>query len=125
MKIFGNFIFRMVVGAVVIIATVFCPLFLLLPKFSTENQIWLGVLVLLLAVLECILFIFWNYRWIIQPAKTMNDAARKVGNGEYNTRVKIKAADTQIKELSRNLNGMAGEFENSLSPTPRTSCVLR
>lgn len=112
MKIFSNFIFRLTLCFTLLTATVFCPLFFAMPKLTPENQLLLGILIVILAVMEMLLFVFWNFKVMVRPIKLINDASKKLTNGEYNTRVQLKNTDAEIRRLALNLNNIANEFEN-------------
>lgn len=112
MKIFTKFIFRLTLCFIVVVATIFCPIYFFSFKLSAENRIWLGILVVILAILEIILFVFMNYKMVIHPVKSINDASKKLSEGEYSTRVNFKGVDDEVDKLSKNMNNIANEFEN-------------
>lgn len=112
MKIFSNFIFRSIISCVFMFASIFCPLYFILPMLSGIDRIFLGILVVLVVAIEVIAFVFTNYRMLIRPMKMVNEASKKISNGEYGTHVNIRFADAEAKLLSRNMNNIAEEFEN-------------
>lgn len=112
MKVFSNFIFRLILFGIIFFSSIFFPLFFALPLMTAGNDILLGVLVALLAIFEIMFFVFITIKMYVTPMKKINDASKKLTTGEYNTRVNLKYVDKELKNLSLNLNNIANEFEN-------------
>ncbi len=113
MKVFGSYIFRCTIGLLVFGATVFCPLFFGLPHVSsTVNKALLGILVILLACSEGILYVIFQYKILVAPVKRINQTAKQLSNGAYDARTYIRFADSEVKQLNKTINGIADEFEN-------------
>lgn len=113
MKILGKYIVRNIICLLIFGATIFCPLFFLLPHLdSSFDKILLGIIVILLAAIEGFAILSINYKLLITPAKMINETAKKLSSGEYNARTKIKTADEELKRLGKSINSIADEFEN-------------
>ena len=113
MKVFNKYVFRSIIFAVVLAATIFCPLFFLLPKMSSPLQkALLAAIVCVAAAIEAAVHISVSYKLTVEPVKLINETAIKLGNGEYNEHTKIKFADEELKKLAKSINNIADEFEN-------------
>lgn len=112
MKIFTNYIFRNILLLVVFAATIFCPLYFMLPKLATSEQIILGIAVLLFAVIEGIGIVFINYKLLLSPLKKVNTTAKKLCNGAYHVQTDIKIGDEEVKQLGKNIDNISNEFDN-------------
>lgn len=112
MKLFTNFIFRSILFLVIYGATIFFPLYFLTPHVVGGEKVLLIFLVVLLAVIEGIIYIFLYFKMVISPVRTLDAMAKKLTSGEYTVRTKIGVADEEIKKLTKSTNNIAGEFED-------------
>ena len=112
MKVFSSFVFRLIIFFVLFFSSIFFPLFFLLPLMSDRNYVLLGVLIAIIAILEIILFVFICIETYTKPISSINNAAKKLTMGEYDTSVNLKYVDRDLKNLSININNIANEFEN-------------
>lgn len=112
MKIFSSLVTRLIIFFALFFSSIFFPLYFLLPIMSEKNYILLGVLIAIIAILEIILFIFICIETYVKPIAKINDAAKKMTMGEYDTSVNLKFVDRDLKNLSLNINNIANEFES-------------
>lgn len=113
MKILTDFIYRNIINSVIIAATIICPLVLIMPDAETRfDKILLCSAVVLFAAIEFSVSIFVNFKMIISPLRAINKTAKKLNSGDYTVHTKIKYADEEIKQLSKNINNISSEFDN-------------
>lgn len=76
MKVFNKYVFRSIIFAVVLAATIFCPLFFLLPKMSSPLQkTLLAAIVCVAAAIEAAVHISVSYKLTVEPVKLINETA--------------------------------------------------
>ncbi len=112
MKILRKYVFRAIIGGIILVATVVFPLYFMLPNLEGSNRIFLVITVVVAAALELSLIIVINYNMLVKPIKIINETSRKLSNGDYDAHIEIKRADYEVDMLSRNMNNIANEFEN-------------
>ncbi len=112
MKLFSNSIFRSVMFAIILFCTLFFPLFFLLPTLSDNNRIFLALLLTIIVIIEIIVYVFIIIKTYTKPVSEINKVAKKLSLGDYEAKINLKQADSELKNLSLNINNLANEFEN-------------
>ncbi len=112
MKLFSNSVFRSILFALILFCTLFFPLYFLLPTLSEKNRIFLALLISIIVVIETIGFVLILIKTFIKPISEINDVSKKLSLGDYEAKINLKHADSELKNLSLNINNLANEFEN-------------
>jgi signal transduction histidine kinase len=81
---------------------------ILLSSYINRYLIWGGVIAIALAVI--ISFII--SRGILSPIRALSGSARKLGNGDFSARVKVKDRG-EVGQLARTFNSMANDIERT------------
>ncbi|MCL2862049.1 MAG: HAMP domain-containing histidine kinase [Firmicutes bacterium] len=110
MKIFSNFIYRLVICCAVITLTAVLPLYFILPAINSAHVVVL--IVVLVFQVGIILFVVWlNFRAIIKPMRRINKDLKNLVKGGY-VEHSFKGVDEEVEKLTKNLNKAAAEFDS-------------
>lgn len=71
------------------------------------------ILITILGFFASLLFAFIIYRSIIQPVNTLTSAAKKIGNGNLDQRIKLRSKD-ELSRLADTFNQMAENLSKSM-----------
>lgn len=87
--------------------------YIMVSSFSSENTIWIMLLLLIVAFLVCIAIgtVLTNFvgKTVLQPIRDLDLATSEVAKGHFNVRVKVPA-DKEFAALAKNFNKMAEEL---------------